>query len=173
MTKTEMQQAVNEFAEEAKRIYGAKLKEIILYGSCARGDFTTESDIDLMILLDVPGEEINFERRRIYDISDRLDRYLFFKIMKFTGSIWKYLCFFRMCRERVCGLPERDKLHRDYAKYRISRAKEDLDTAHMLYEAGKYRIANNRAYYAIFLQVNIVELLLNFEGDILKQAYFR
>lgn len=75
MTKTEMQQAVNEFAEEAKRIYGAKLKEIILYGSCARGDFTTESDIDLMILLDVPGEEINFERRRIYDISDRLDRY--------------------------------------------------------------------------------------------------
>lgn len=75
MTKTEMQQAVNEFAEEAKRIYGAKLKEIILYGSCARGDFTSESDIDLMILLDVPGEEINFERRRIYDISDRLDRY--------------------------------------------------------------------------------------------------
>lgn len=75
MTKTEMQQAVNEFAEEAKRIYGAKLKEIILYGSCARGDFTPESDIDLMILLDVPGEEINFERRRIYDISDRLDRY--------------------------------------------------------------------------------------------------
>ena len=74
-TKTEMQQAVNEFAEEAKRIYGAKLKEIILYGSCARGDFTTESDIDLIILLDVPDEEINFERRRIYDISDRLDRY--------------------------------------------------------------------------------------------------
>ena len=56
----------------------------------------------------------------------------------------------------MCGLPERDKLHRDYAKYRISRAKEDLDTAHMLYEAGKYRIANNRAYYAIFHAIRAV-----------------
>jgi len=29
--------------------------------------------------------------------------------------------------------------------YRIDRAKEDLETAHLLFEAGKYRIANNRA----------------------------
>lgn len=74
MTQTEMQRAVIEFAKEAKGIYGSKLKEIILYGSCARGDFTPESDIDLMVLLDVPETEINVERRRIYDISDKLDR---------------------------------------------------------------------------------------------------
>lgn len=74
MTQEEMQGAVTEFAKEAKRIYGVKLKEIILYGSCARGDFTPESDIDLMILLDVPEGEINVERRRIYDTSDKLDR---------------------------------------------------------------------------------------------------
>ena len=66
-----------------------------------------------------------------------------------------------MCR----GLPERDKLHRDYAKYRISRAKEDLDTAHMLYEAGKYRIANNRAYYAIFHAIRAVLVFDDFDSS--------
>ena len=39
---------------------------------------------------------------------------------------------------------------KDYARYRIERAKEDLDAAHLLFNNGSYRIANNRAYYAIF-----------------------
>ena len=34
---------------------------------------TSDSDIDLMVLLNVPNEEINAERKRIYDISDKLD----------------------------------------------------------------------------------------------------
>ena len=38
----------------------------------------------------------------------------------------------------------------DYATYRLSRAKEDLDAAELLFEHGDYRIANNRAYYSIF-----------------------
>ena len=62
-------------------------------------------------------------------------------------------------------MPERDKLHRDYAKYRISRAKEDLDTAHMLYEAGKYRIANNRAYYAIFHAMRAANIVKGFDSS--------
>lgn len=62
-------------------------------------------------------------------------------------------------------MPERDELHRDYAKYRISRAKEDLDTAHMLYQAGKYRIANNRAYYAIFHAIRAVLVFDNFDSS--------
>jgi predicted nucleotidyltransferase len=35
-----------------KNIYGDKLKDIILYGSYARGDFAKGSDIDLIILLE-------------------------------------------------------------------------------------------------------------------------
>lgn len=31
--------------------YGDSLKEVILYGSYARGDYTEESDIDLLIVL--------------------------------------------------------------------------------------------------------------------------
>jgi len=35
---------------------GKRLRGIVLYGSCARGDATADSDIDLMVLLDDPIE---------------------------------------------------------------------------------------------------------------------
>lgn len=73
MTEETIINVVEIFAEEAKRIYGSKLKEIILYGSCARGDFDSDSDIDLLVLLDVPPEKINEERKQIFDITDCLD----------------------------------------------------------------------------------------------------
>lgn len=36
-----------------KKIYGTHLSKIILYGSYARGDFRPDSDVDIMILLDL------------------------------------------------------------------------------------------------------------------------
>lgn len=62
-------------------------------------------------------------------------------------------------------MPEKNKMHRDYAKYRIERAKEDLDTAHLLLDAGKYRIANNRAYYAIFHAMRSVLVFDDFDSS--------
>ncbi len=73
MTERDFRTAASEFASEAKRIYGPKLNQVILYGSCARGNFAQDSDIDLMVLLDVPDEDIKAERRRMDDISDELD----------------------------------------------------------------------------------------------------
>jgi uncharacterized protein len=37
---------------ELQNIYADRLKEIILFGSYARGDYSRESDIDLLLLLD-------------------------------------------------------------------------------------------------------------------------
>lgn len=73
MTEATIREVTGKFAEDAKKIYGSKLRSIILYGSCARGDFDTDSDIDMLVLLDVPQDQINEERRRILDVSDRLD----------------------------------------------------------------------------------------------------
>lgn len=70
-----------------------------------------------------------------------------------------------MCREKVFRLPEYSSLQKDYAKYRIQRAKEDLEAAHLLFNAGNYRIANNRAYYTIFHAMRAVLVFDNFDSS--------
>ena len=39
-------------AEKAKEVYGGVLRDVILYGSYARGDFEEGSDVDIMIIAD-------------------------------------------------------------------------------------------------------------------------
>lgn len=73
MTQDIIREVVEKLALEAKRVFGTDLKSVVLYGSCARGDYTTESDIDVMILLDLPVEELEEARKKISDISSKLD----------------------------------------------------------------------------------------------------
>lgn len=47
----------------------------------------------------------------------------------------------------------------DLAIYRIQSAKSDLRSAKILLDAGEYKSANNRAYYAIFHAINAVHAL--------------
>lgn len=47
--------------------------DVILYGSCARGDFAADSDIGIMVLLDVGQEDIGEARKKIIDVSDQID----------------------------------------------------------------------------------------------------
>jgi len=62
-------------------------------------------------------------------------------------------------------LPEFDARHKDYAKYRIERSKEDLEAAHLLFNAGNYRIANNRAYYSIFHAMRAVLVFDDYDSS--------
>jgi predicted nucleotidyltransferase len=48
----QLQTVLNETRKELKRIYHKRLKEIILFGSCARGDWQEGSDIDVVLLLE-------------------------------------------------------------------------------------------------------------------------
>lgn len=73
MTDDRIMEIVALYVDAAKKIYGSALKSIILFGSCARGDYDPESDIDLMILLDVPQENIPFERSKMRKVADSLD----------------------------------------------------------------------------------------------------
>jgi len=55
---------------ELERIYGARLKRLVIYGSYARGTETADSDIDVAVVLDGevrPGREID---RMIDTITD-------------------------------------------------------------------------------------------------------
>ncbi len=40
-----------EFKQAMQDLYGDRLAKVILYGSYARGDFHTESDVDFMVVL--------------------------------------------------------------------------------------------------------------------------
>lgn len=62
-----LDEILKKYVEDVHKIYGEKLKTIILYGSYARGDFGTDSDIDIMILVDLSDEEI---RRKGHMLSD-------------------------------------------------------------------------------------------------------
>ena len=48
---------LNDFTGGAKEIFGEKLRDVILFGSYARGDYTDESDVDIVVLADIPREE--------------------------------------------------------------------------------------------------------------------
>ena len=50
----------------------------------------------------------------------------------------------------------KDKESIDLALYRIERAKEECDTAELLYKKNKLLAANNRAYYSIFYSIRAV-----------------
>ena len=53
-----MQTLLMQYTEAVHKLYGRHLKTVILYGSYARGDNTEESDIDIMILVDLNQEKI-------------------------------------------------------------------------------------------------------------------
>ncbi|HCT92564.1 MAG TPA: DNA-binding protein [Lachnospiraceae bacterium] len=44
----------------------------------------------------------------------------------------------------------------DLAQYKLAQAKDDLETANILLNAGKYKAANNRAYYCCFHSIGAI-----------------
>lgn len=73
MKDSRIERAVSQFAKETQELYGEKLAQIILFGSCARGDADAESDIDIMVLLDMSTDEAQRERSKVTEISNRID----------------------------------------------------------------------------------------------------
>ena len=68
-----IKEIVYEYAKDIQQLLGKDLSKIVMYGSYVRGDFTDNSDIDLMILVDVPEEE---NRILAEKVSDRAFDYL-------------------------------------------------------------------------------------------------
>ena len=66
-TIQELRPILNDYALKIKELYGSDLNKVILFGSYARGDYTEDSDIDVMVLLNVPHEK---ERDKIGPLID-------------------------------------------------------------------------------------------------------
>ena len=64
-----MGEVLKEYAELIKEIYKSALKAVILYGSYARGDYTEDSDVDILILVDMAEDEIGKSRERLSSLT--------------------------------------------------------------------------------------------------------
>lgn len=51
--------------EAAKSVLGDNLSSVYLFGSYARGDYDAESDVDFLVVANVPQEQAGRERRNI------------------------------------------------------------------------------------------------------------
>lgn len=56
---------LDQYTEILQKIYGSHIKTVILYGSYARGDYKADSDIDIMILLDLSDMDIKQYRHEL------------------------------------------------------------------------------------------------------------
>ena len=72
-SKNELDYVLNNFVVQVKELFGDNLKDVILYGSYARGDYNAESDVDVMIIADIEETEI---MKHVYAISEYLGEVL-------------------------------------------------------------------------------------------------
>lgn len=63
---------LTQIASMAKQVFPERQSETILYGSYARGDYDRESDIDVMVLVDVPQTELSRYRPPFRRLSSEL-----------------------------------------------------------------------------------------------------
>ncbi len=61
-----------EIVDEVIQLLQDNVYKIVLYGSYARGDFTKESDIDILILLNCKKEQVMQYRKQISRLSSRI-----------------------------------------------------------------------------------------------------
>jgi len=71
-----MKNILDEYVKGIIKVVGKNLKQVILYGSYARGEQLNDkevSDIDIMILVDASEEEVKQIQKKVLDYSYDLD----------------------------------------------------------------------------------------------------
>lgn len=64
-----MSNLLERYIGEVKNLFGSSLRQVILYGSYARGDYREDSDVDVMILVDLTDMEIKEYQRKLSDLT--------------------------------------------------------------------------------------------------------
>jgi predicted nucleotidyltransferase len=66
---TSVKNLVYEFAKDMQQIFGDNLCSVVVYGSYARGDYTNDSDVDIMILVKIPEDKIHNYTDQVADCA--------------------------------------------------------------------------------------------------------
>ena len=73
-SQTTLQTVLNKTANYMKELFGSNFNSVILYGSYARGTHDADSDIDIMVLVDIDRYELSRYRKAVNDFVNRMDR---------------------------------------------------------------------------------------------------
>ena len=64
---------LQEIAGAYRSVYGDNLVKILMYGSYARGDFDTDSDVDVAAIVKGERQNLQNDLKKIWDISSNLE----------------------------------------------------------------------------------------------------
>jgi uncharacterized protein (UPF0332 family)/predicted nucleotidyltransferase len=150
--------------------FGERLHQLILYGSYARGEATPRSDVDLLVVLD--GEVGRDEREQAYALMHEFFETYDVDVSPLVTARDRFETYNQPLYRNVRaegellvpeGSPEADaalKQHtysinrsprgmKEVTEDALDRARESLDTAQLLLEAGKVHSSISAAYYAM------------------------
>lgn len=71
---------MQDFTKNVKKLLDTAFDSVIMYGSCARGDYSDYSDIDVMILVSLSEEQIK-------EVSDQISDLAFDYMLKYSVDI--------------------------------------------------------------------------------------
>jgi len=71
--KNQLDEIGRRIANKAIEELGDRLDSVLLYGSYARGDFDSDSDIDIMIVADISDEDANRLEESLVIFTTKLD----------------------------------------------------------------------------------------------------
>lgn len=57
------------FSVQLRKLLGEDLSKVILFGSYARGDYQSDSDVDVMVLVKISPEEIEKIEESVFDLA--------------------------------------------------------------------------------------------------------
>ena len=60
---------MQQYVLNVRDIYGSHLRQVILFGSYTRGNYNFDSDVDIMILLDLSDMDIKEYRYRLSNMT--------------------------------------------------------------------------------------------------------
>ncbi len=72
MTESDLGRILSELFAAATQVFQEAMRSMILYGSYARGNYDKESDIDVLVLADIPNDACWSYRKRLTNVIDRL-----------------------------------------------------------------------------------------------------
>jgi len=173
---TPEKKALAEYLRRLKATCGDTVLRVVLYGSKVRGDYDQESDLDLLVvmnsddphLLEAAGQ-LSFSLKLDYGVAlsdlvvgasryDWMRRHeepLFRNIRDEGVELWPN---YQPAADECPQLPRHSKPWEEQVdentrliiRMRLERRRDDIETARLLIERGKYRPAISRACYAVF-----------------------